>query len=124
MKKVFVTGRKLAKTPLGKKIVKSAKKTGMQVGVDVVRDGLRGENILKSTKKHTKAAAQELGKNIVDSVLTGVKSRADSGKKRAKSSQRLRPEKTGRPAITATREGTVRRGNLKPRSRRRRKDIF
>lgn len=95
----------VSKTPVGKSLLKKAKKTGLKAGINVVSDTLRGENVLKSAKKHSKSAAKELKQGAVKTAVKALQGQAASS-----SSPRGRKKKNPRRKVVATSAGIAKRG--------------
>lgn len=76
--KLFKVGAKAAKTPLGKSIINSAKKTAIDAGLDIAQDALAGENIGVSTKKRVKQHGEKLASKIGEEIM---KKKTGGGKK-------------------------------------------
>ena len=64
VRKVIGVGAKAASSRLGKQVLKDVKKTASRAGLKVVGDALRGENVLKSTKKAVSAAKKDIGAKL------------------------------------------------------------
>ena len=96
---LFRTGAKVSRGKIAKKALAAAKKTGMKAGIKIVGDALKGENVIKSAKKRSKQAAQEMGDALAKSV-TAAATASPAPKKRRR---RKGP-------VTATPAAVVKRG--------------
>lgn len=69
IKSALRIGSRVVKSPVGRSVVNSAKKTAMKAGLNVVNDALRGENVVQSTKRELKKAKGVLARNVARKVL-------------------------------------------------------
>jgi hypothetical protein len=138
IKSALRIGKNVAATPVGRSIVKEAKKTAMKAGLNVVNDALRGENVFQSTKRELRSAgrralnlgAQEVQNRTRPSSTPRSIVKIAGRASRALTSQVRRPRQK-RPTATASgaqrkslarRMAALRRAKLVKRGKR--KDLF
>lgn len=132
VKKVLGLGARAIKTPIGKSIVKEAKKTALEAGLNVMGDALQGKNVVKSAKQQAKKAISNMGDKIQKTALQNLApaTRNKSGSNSNKRKKRIKKTKTA----TVRRGGGRGRGNAagkavpvsqaatKPRKKKKRKN--
>ena len=64
VKSIFNVGKQAAATPLGQAVIRDAKKTAMQAGLNVVNDAMEGKNILQSTRDQVKGATRTMTEQL------------------------------------------------------------
>lgn len=101
-KSAFKIGSKLAKTDVGKSVIKSAKKKAMQAGINVVNDALQGKNVVASTKQQVQNIKQDLKKGISRGLETGISTgiNAALNKKKPKNLQIQKRKALGKSSST------------------------
>ena len=57
---LFNLGKNITRTKTGRKVVKAAKRTAVQAGLDVAKDVLDGQNVVKTLKRRGKEASKNL----------------------------------------------------------------
>ena len=62
--KLFGIGKKVVQSDTGQSILKQAKRSALDAGLDIAHDVLTGQNVKQSTSKHLK----QMGKSFVDNV--------------------------------------------------------
>jgi hypothetical protein len=77
-------GRSVAKSPLTKKVLTSAKNSAIDAGLNIAADALSGENVGAAVKKGFK----EGGKNVASVIRSRPKRAAVVKKKRGKGGQK------------------------------------
>lgn len=75
-------GRKAATSSTGQKILKAAKRTAVDAGLDIANDVLKGENVKTSAKKNLKSVGSRFVDNAAKEFSTGGKKKKKK-KKRA-----------------------------------------
>ena len=91
-KGVFRIGSAVAKSPAGQAIKKEVIKSGLNAGISVVGDALRGRNVLQSAKDRVKQQAEKLPSNVEKAVVKATSSSSSSSGKNNK-------KKNGRSAV-------------------------
>lgn len=91
-KKLFSVGKAAAQSPAGRKILKAAKKTALDTGLDIAHDTLEGENVKTVAKRKIKGVGKTFLSNVQKEMKTGGKRKAPAGKGGACSK---RPKLTG-----------------------------
>ena len=87
VKSAMGLGKRVIKSEIGQKAVKSIKKRAMDAGLNVVNDALQGENILESTKSELKKA----GGKVIEDVMKPTK-RPTAAKKKMPRAKRRRKQ--------------------------------
>lgn len=77
---IFGIGKKVLQTKTGERVLEAVKRPAMQAGLDIAKDALDGENLLKSIKKHGKTAGQSTMSNLVSGKGKGGKGGRGKGK--------------------------------------------
>lgn len=78
-KTLFGVGKRVAASPIGKQVLKSAKRSAVKAGLDLAQDTLAGENVGKSIKRRAKQA----GKQMLDDLEAGRGARPRKRNKRS-----------------------------------------
>ena len=68
IKKALSYGQKLAQSPQGQALLGHAKKEAINAGLNIVTDGLKGKQIMASTKEHIKKAREGMAKKLTDNM--------------------------------------------------------
>lgn len=58
------TGASIAKSPVGKAVAESAKRSAAKAGLGLVGDALEGKNVISATKKRVKQAVNEVSSDL------------------------------------------------------------
>ena len=88
-KNVLNTGMRFAKSKTGKKILKTAKRTALDAGLNIANDALQGENIKESVQKRMRTAGDEL--------VDGIQQATTQYKKKKKKKKVIARHGGGRP---------------------------
>jgi len=96
-KGIFRVGSAVAKSPVGQAIKNEAIKSGLNAGINVVGDALRGRNVLQAAKNRVTQQAIKLPTNIERAVT-----KTGSKKPTAVSTTRGRPKKKLGSTVPAT----------------------
>lgn len=75
-KKLFSVGKAAAQSPAGRKILKAAKKTALDTGLDIAHDTLEGENVKTVAKRKIKGVGKSFLSNVQKEMKTGGKRKA------------------------------------------------
>ena len=95
---IFKVGSKIVTSKSGQKVLKAAKRSAVQAGLDVAQDALRGENAVESMKKRGREAAVNLVSEISDAhrkATTPSKKGAAKGGKKTKQKKKTAPRMRG-----------------------------
>ena len=68
-KGLFKVGRKVAASDGGQRILKAAKQSAINAGIDIAHDALQGENIKQSALKNMKQAKQNVFNSIDEEIM-------------------------------------------------------
>ncbi len=79
--KLFNVGRKVAQSPVGQSVIKAAKKTAVDTGLDLAKDVLDGKPVKQATKARLKQAGSKLATNVQHELEQGGRKSRPSSKK-------------------------------------------
>ena len=74
-KGLFNVGKKVVASPSGQRIMKAAKDSAIEAGIDLAHDALQGNNIKEATSKHISAAKRK----VFDSMGDELRSKKTGG---------------------------------------------
>ena len=77
-KSLFSVGKQAAKTSTGQRVLKVARDSAFQAGLNVANDALQGEKVTKALRKRTKEAGQKVIQSALERGRGGTKRRAVS----------------------------------------------
>lgn len=80
LRAIGVVGAKAVKGPVGQAVVKKAKRSAMQAGLNIAEDAINGENILQSAKTNVKKA----GGDVISYGLKKITKATKRGGKRGR----------------------------------------
>lgn len=127
-KGLFRVGSTAMKSPVGQTIKQETIKSGLNAGINVVGDALRGKNVLESGKARIKEQAAQLPSNIERAMK---KSRSKTirmnnpPKAINRGRSRARPSlKRGITGVPIYKQQSPKSRRLEPKSRKNKKDLF
>lgn len=91
-KNLIPLAKSVLKAPVTKRILKKAKKSAINAGLNLVGDTIQGENVVESFKSNLKQAGKEIGNTVSNEVFTGD-SRRSKGKKRKYPNRKAPPSR-------------------------------
>lgn len=114
--KAINIGRKVAASSTGQKIIKAAKRTAVDAGLDIANDVLKGENVKTSANKNLKSVGARFVDNAAKEFSTGGKKKKKKRasvkknvKKKSKSKKKASVKKTkkkSKKTVKPTKNGT------------------
>ena len=90
-KKLFTVGKTVAQSPAGRKILKAAKRTAMETGLDIAHDTLEGQNLNSVANKNLKRVGKTFLSNVKKEMKPKKKNKGARGIKRGGACGRKKP---------------------------------
>lgn len=93
---LFGLGKKAIKSDTTKEIIKSAAKDGLNAGVNIAKDIIKGENLEKSVEKNLLPAVDTIVSNASEKIEKAINKATDNRKRSGNSDSSSPPKKKKR----------------------------